>query len=189
MGAPLAGGLLPDTGCLRRGVPVLLRQRWIHWCGTSQRCSGFGGAVPSPSSSSGPSITCIHFSSLSFSLFPFQRLFVISLERLCICVLRMPICVCVSVCVSVCWRWEELYARAVNEECFSLQKWIRWVSVFLASPCRHRCCRLIEFNEIPSVKVESKAWSYSRNILSQMLHLLLWLWAPHCLLCRRNHFK
>lgn len=89
-------------------------------------------------------------------------------------------CLFVLVWMRVCWRWEELYARAVNEECFSLQKWIRWVSVSLGFPCRHRCCRLIEFNEIPSVKLESKAWSYSRNILSQMLHLLRWLWAPHC---------
>lgn len=61
-------------------------------------------------------------------------------------------CLFVFVCVSLCWRWEELYVCAVNEECFSLQKWIRWVSVFLASPCRRRRCRLIEFNEIPSVE-------------------------------------
>lgn len=133
-------------------------------------------APPSPASTSPLS---------ALSLFPFSRLFVISLERLRICVLRTPICVCV--CVSVltlggtvcsCSEWGMFFSPEMNQ-----------VGVFLASPCRHRCCRLIEFNEIPSVKLESKAWSCSRDILSQMLHLLRWPWAPHCLLCHWNHFK
>lgn len=43
--------------------------------------------------------------------------------------------------------------------------------VSFGSPCRYYYCRLIEFNEQLSLKVESRACLYNHNTVLQMLHL------------------